>query len=611
MVYLRWPVAVMLAAFLVLASSVLISATAFATGTQCDTLPEPEQTTFAGRHVVRGSGTFSGTNQDDFIVGSEGRDVIHAKYGNDIVCALGGKDVIYGQESGDDLYGGADDDYIFGGVLDDELYGGPGNDVLIGSHGRDSMDGEAGNDWLRGGTNGDDYIGGSSTNDDDVASFADATPTGAHAGGLSGVLVNLGEEPVSEIRPGEALGSGTDTIGGIETIIGSAFDDEIVTNGNTRHAYGGMGSDSCTPGPCEEPATALSAPFAYLDTYTPLSGASPDPMLSIVGNGAAEAFTFGRSGATFTASASVESAPEELATTGPCTASSGTVTCSTTRVPTAGMAVWFGGAGGDSMTIASGAQPNGMTLDLDGGDDSDTITGNTGSETLYSGNSGTDTLHGGSGPDALITEGTGGDELFGDAGNDQLVTSDPCQGHTFSGGAGTDIAGFARTVPGENGVPNFETLGIQATIGGRAFIRGEAPNSNICAGQASTAVNSDNEILEGTQRRDILNGNSAANTLWGRQNDDELFGLGGKDIIEGEAGEDTAHGGNGDDIVRGETERDILYGDPGRDQLYGGSGRDVFHTRDGFADFIDCGEDLENFVDADELDQEEGCFIIT
>ena len=130
-----------------------------------------------------------------------------------------------------------------------------------------------------------------------------------------------------------------------------------------------------------------------------------------------------------------------------------------------GGATAFGGEGGDAITVTNGF-PEGMSVDIDGGDGSDTLTGNASGEDLYSGNSGNDVMHGGAGSDALISEGTGADQLYGESGNDQLVTNNPCEGVLFSGGEDTDIAGFARTVPGENGAPaNGGVNGIDAWLG--------------------------------------------------------------------------------------------------------------------------------------------------
>ena len=581
---------------------------AHASATSCNTLPPREARTWNGYNVVYGSGAIEGTPQDDFIVGSAGSDTITAGYGNDIVCAGEGDDVVYGGGMGDDLHGQGGNDSIFGELLDDELYGEAGRDLLVGGHGVDDMFGGEGNDWLRGGTNGETFDGGANSNDNDVASFVDTTPSAGHVSGFTGVAINLTGSASGGVEAHTAIGNGVDTVQNIESVIGSPFDDEIIAPSGVanQRLYGGMGSDTCTPGPCIEPATSLSAPFAYLDTYSPFATTpTPDPAFIVVGGASAETSSLSNAGTSFTVTASVGGLPETLATTGEACSipTAGTVRCTLASTPTGGAQTWFGGAGADTLTDSSAA-PNGVTTDLDGGDDSDTITGAIGIETLYSGNTGADALHGGEGADALIAEGSGGDTLDAAGGNDQLVTTNPCNGHIFSGGGGQDIAGFARTVTGQGEVPGVGEYGINATLGdpagnpgelnstyyGSAYVLGEGGVGNICAGGAHTYVGGDNEVLEGTKKWDVLSGNNAANTIWGRQGNDTLFARGGNDIVEGHAGDD------------------IVWGDEGVDSLFGNAGNDKLRARDGVRDTtVNCGDDVDEPTAKDAVDPLVNC----
>ncbi len=600
------------------------TAAAHAAAGSCSTLPPREATSWNGYHVVYGSGAIEGTPQDDFIVGSGGADTVLAGYGNDVVCAGEGADVVYGGGKGDDLHGQGGDDQLFGELLDDELYGEGGRDLLLGAHGADELYGGEGNDWLRGGTNGDDLDGGANANDNDVASFADATPSAGHVAGVSGVAVNLTGSASGGVEAHTAIGLGVDPVVNVESVVGSPFDDAITAPRGVANQdlYGGMGTDTCTPGPCNEPGTSLSAPFAYLDTYSPFATTpSPDPALIAVGGAAEEAFTLA-GGATFTVTASAGGSPEALATTGSCTTPTiGTVSCSLGATPVGGGAMWFGGAGADAMTVSS-AMPNGVTADLDGGDGDDAITGSAGRVWIYSGASGAADLSGGAGADALIAQGTGGDQLEAGGGNDQLVTSDPCQAHVFRGGSGQDVAGFARTVPGSNGVPGSGEYGINATLGdpagnpaelgssfyGAAYILGAGGVGNLCGGGAFTWVGGDSEILEGTQRWDVLPGNDAGTTIWGRAGDDTIFALGGDDLVEGHDGDDLIHGEAGGDTLRGGGGADTVWGDEGADSLFGNAGSDKLRARDGTRDAtVNCGEAFDEPTAKDASDPLVGC----
>ncbi len=261
--------------------------------------------------------------------------------------------------------------------------------------------------------------------------------------------------------------------------------------------------------------------------------------------------------------------------------SSDTVACPLAK-PIGGLALAFGGSGNDTITLGN-AFANGMTADLDGGNDNDSVTGSGGSEVLFSGTTGTDTLNGGDGADALLALGSGGDRLDAGAGNDQLVTNDPCQGHVFLGGADQDVAGFARTNPDQAvngnwginaymGDPNGNPANLGGNWYGHARLLDRGGTGNACAGGTFTYIGANNEILEGTLKQDVLIGNDVANTLWGRPGDDELFGNGG------------------DDILRGDDGADRLRGDVGRDRFQGGDGFDHLFALDGLADIeLDCG----------------------
>lgn len=120
---------------------------------------------------------------------------------------------------------------------DDTLLGSTGGDVLIGNLGNDFVDGGAGDDTFVGGAGNDVYVGGAGN---DVVDYSQ------HNGG---VVVDLGN--------GVATGAGTDTLSGIEGVIGSDFGDRIFGDagdnvimdgaGNDR-SYGGAGSDTLIDG---------------------------------------------------------------------------------------------------------------------------------------------------------------------------------------------------------------------------------------------------------------------------------------------------------------------------------------------------------------------------
>lgn len=85
-------------------------------------------------NTVTGTGTLTGTLDNDLMLGSVAGDHISAELGGD--CVLGGDhhDTLHGESSGA-LIGG--DDVLLGGHGDDTIDGGPGTDICHGGPGTD------------------------------------------------------------------------------------------------------------------------------------------------------------------------------------------------------------------------------------------------------------------------------------------------------------------------------------------------------------------------------------------------------------------------------------------------------------------------------------------
>ncbi|MGZ8281598.1 MAG: VCBS domain-containing protein, partial [Allosphingosinicella sp.] len=105
--------------------------------------------------------TYTGTNGDNHINGSNSNDIIfglggHAdlngKKGDDQICGGAGNDELHGDQGNDKLYGEQDNDLLYGDSGNDELYGGDGHDGLFGGDGNDHLTGGGGLDFLDGGS---------------------------------------------------------------------------------------------------------------------------------------------------------------------------------------------------------------------------------------------------------------------------------------------------------------------------------------------------------------------------------------------------------------------------------------------------------------------------
>ncbi|MBI2893745.1 MAG: hypothetical protein HYY06_09350 [Deltaproteobacteria bacterium] len=558
--------------------------------------------------------TIEGTDGDDVLSGTAGRDVIFGHAGNDVIDAGGGDDVvcagfgrdtvrggegddyldggfgqdelhggpgsdtIHGRSTGDFIYGEDGDDFLFGDILDDRLWGGEGDDLLVGGHGVDMMDGGPGSDWLRGDTNGDDFYGGTGF---DTASFATAAPPGqpspdgvavAFSGGVGSASGDGASEPLVDIENvvGSPFDDRLDLAAPIERAAGNYGDDEITAPAGAEIA-GGPGADTCNGAPCDEadePPPRPAIAFAFLD-------ARPrDIGLVVLGSqgDVDDVLRISMAGpdvVRITATdADVEPGPGCARPGG-----AGVVEC---QVPgTLRYVLAYGDGGDDTIEMGNGFARD-MTAHLYGGPGDDTLLGGDGEDVLFTGQTGLDRLEGREGDDALISEvedrgaregQVHPDTLLAGPGNDQLVTEYPCGGHSFSGGDGWDVAGFARS----SGYRNA----IHAQLGGAAQneqeFHGRAFAPAICAAEGGTTLAGDLEVLEGADGDDWLVGDDSNNIIWGRDGDDTIQGLGGDDVLEGLSDDDT------------------IYGGPGRDRLRGGSGWDELYAGDGEADFvIDC-----------------------
>ncbi|MGX9355590.1 fasciclin domain-containing protein [Roseobacteraceae bacterium S113] len=119
----------------------------------------------AGRgrdYVVAGAGddVVLGEGGNDLIKGRAGQDTINGGSGNDFIRGGSGADVILGEDGNDTLLGGRQDDTLVGGDDNDVLRGSTGNDLLEGEDGHDILRGGHGRDTLNGGTGNDLLVGG-------------------------------------------------------------------------------------------------------------------------------------------------------------------------------------------------------------------------------------------------------------------------------------------------------------------------------------------------------------------------------------------------------------------------------------------------------------------
>ena len=192
--------------------------------------PIPDDTLPAGAVGFEGDAT--GTEDDDYAIGSVGNDTYSALAGNDTVLGSEGDDLLSGDAGNDDINGnrgldtingGEDNDTLRGGKDDDSVSGDTGNDSLLGDRDSDIVLGGDGQDTLYGGKDNDSVIGGA---DDDI---------------ISG---DRGDDTIT----GDA---GNDTLlgqDGDDAIFGGEGNDQLDGGSGNDLLSGGVGSDTMTTG---------------------------------------------------------------------------------------------------------------------------------------------------------------------------------------------------------------------------------------------------------------------------------------------------------------------------------------------------------------------------
>jgi Ca2+-binding RTX toxin-like protein len=195
------------------------------------------------------------SERHDYLVGGAGDDTMFGMADNDTLLGGDGNDKLWGNSGDDHLDGGAGDDQLFGGAGNDVLRGGDGNDVLHGNSGDDALFGGAGNDHLMGDSGNDTLAGGAGfdtleggSGDDWFFAEADGDTILGGSGfdtvdfslASGGITLDLSKH-TAVLTDGD--GTAVDTMSGIESVIGSTFDDYLKGSKNVDHLNGGDGND--------------------------------------------------------------------------------------------------------------------------------------------------------------------------------------------------------------------------------------------------------------------------------------------------------------------------------------------------------------------------------
>lgn len=432
----------------------------------------------------------------------------------------------------------------------ESLIGSAFNDILTGDANANTIEGGLGNDTLNGGLG------------VDTASYVSAG---------AAVTVSLATTAAQN-----TLGAGTDTLSGIENLIGSAFNDTLTGDDNANTLEGGLGNDALTGGlgiDAVSYASAAAAVTVNLTTTTAQNtiGAGTDTLSgfeNLIGSDFNDVLAGSSVGNILYGGLGNDSLDGGLANdtlyggagNDKYIYSSGSGKGNDIIEDESGAAdqVAFGAAytaantslvrvGQYDLALVSGGQnlfyiKNQFTLDgsiesIKWGDGSilnlltynHPLNGTAAGETLYGTSygaavgdvinalGGADTVYAGDGND-VVSGGDDGDFLYGENGNDLLNGN--LGNDTLNGGAGSDTASYVDAA-------SFVAVNLSVVTA-----------QNTLGSGVDTLI--DIENITGSLFDDVLIGSDAANTI---------DGMDGNDMIKGGLGDDTLIGGVGTDTL--------------------------------------------------------------
>jgi Ca2+-binding RTX toxin-like protein len=280
--------------------------------------------------------------------------------------------------------------------------------------------------------------------------------------------------------------------------------------------------------------------------------------------------------------------------------------------------VIHGGAGDDGLSTQNSCDGCGHSNGLYGGYGNDKIYGDDGRDTA-DGGPGDDEIHGGAGDDGFkadldiiffpvgqggipftsqmgLSGGDGNDTIYGDDGID--VISGDYGSDTIDGGGQSDYIyeyednygdPHDDTVVGGPGQDSIQWSGCDYSGDGASLsftLDGQANDGLSYANDPDYNDNTNNYDVENVD----LNDQFVLFPFYGCQGDAPA-------TLTGDSNANVLSGGHGDDTIDGGA---------GPDRLEGEAGNDTFNSRDGYPDYVSCGDGVDSVV-ADQFDTLEAC----
>jgi len=450
--------------------------------------------------------------------------------------------------NGDDIFtGGSQSDTAAGNGGNDSLGGAAGDDFLSGGPGADTLNGGDGNDWLYAGdqsppfnvfttpptyplldtgTDHDTFIGGAGS-DTIFAGYGDDVDGGADSDALLISFLGAPSGITFDMHlSSQTIGGGTIT--GIETVVhvqGSNFNDYIDASGGSGYgdAYlEGMAGDDTL-------IASYYTPFIYGGDGNDIVDGRNSQYLRALYGGTGDDTMYGANGFETVYG---DDGNDTIYATNEVHGGDGNDVILMSYGYYGGRV--YGNAGDDRITAATSGNI------IAGGAGADTINGNSGNDSLASG----DYLPG-TYANALFADDMGLDHdvLAGFDGNDKLWIG---YGDSADGGAGSDTL-FLSLGGLTNGVFGFSTAGI---VSGQPFTIAGGTIQNIETLEYLRGTEFDDDLTLVTQSSLLtVNAGAGNDTIYSQNSSVALDGGSGNDIFYTGAAGDSFDGGSGIDLI--------------------------------------------------------------
>ena len=625
---------------------------------------------FGNTDTLRNLENLTGSNFDDVLISNALSNTLKGMPGNDLLIGNGGDDILDGgdgidtvsyrrdpdsvhvnlvEKKASDGFGGVDKisnvENVVGSNFNDEIIGDAQANTITAGNGADTLKGFAGNDLLMGEA-GNDLIDGES--DIDTVSYGNSP---------SGVVVNIDEassyknssfftdlEPSFEINNGTASdGFGTtDTLRNLENIIGSGFNDILISNSQNNNIQalagndlllGNAGNDSVDGGTGIDTVSYRRDPgsvnvnlvqneardgfggvdqiynvenvvgSAFDDRITGdaqantievgdgndyvAAGAGNDRIFGENGNDT----IFGEGDDDYLVGGSGNGWPSDILNGGSGNDTASYITAKTSVAASlAEKTGWGGDAAGDQFISIENLEGSYFNDLLIGDDGANILSGLSGNDQLY-GRLGDDTLDGGEGNNNLDA-GEGNNTIKAGSGNDGIYA-----------GSGNDVIDAGA---GDNRIFAGEGKNEITTGSGNDIISGGSSADIINAGDGNNqilAASGENKITTGSGN-DTINAGSGNNTINAGSGNNTINVSSGNDIINAGSGNNTinagdgnnqifAAGGNnkittgsGNDLIKTGGGDDIINAGEGKNKIFAGSGNNTIYSGSGSDVFV-------------------------